>query len=100
MALAVDVSFDPALNSTVAEPALGDVHGVALVVGPQAEKVTVPVGEPPAVVPVTVAVSMSVLPRAMLELAKEDFNVGVIGCDDEPVTSTHSVAVSLSETAL
>jgi hypothetical protein len=100
VALAVDASFDPELNSAVAEPALGDVQGEALVVGPQAEKVTVPVGDPPALVPVTVAVSMSVLPRGMLELVKVDVSVGVVGWVEEPVTSRHSVLVSLSLTAL
>ena len=61
---------------------------------------TVPVGDPPADPPVTVAVSLSVLPRGMLELVNADLSVGVVGWEDELVTSRHSVVVSLSLTAL
>jgi hypothetical protein len=52
------------------------VHGVAADVGPQAEKTTVPVGDPWAAVPVTVAVSTAPLPRVTLALLTAVFTVG------------------------
>jgi len=79
---------------------LGDVHAVAWAVGPHTEKVNVPVGDPAAAVPVTVAVSLTLLPREMLELLRTVVNVGVMAPVLEPVTSTHSVFGSLSVTGL
>src|SRR5580658_861103 len=99
VALATERSPDSGLTSAVAEPAFGAVHGVALAVGPQAEKVRVPVGEPAEAVPVTVAVSVSVEPRAMVALPSADFSDGV-EVDVVPVTSRHSVPALLSLTGL
>jgi hypothetical protein len=62
MTVAVERWRASVLNSTVAEPPFGDVHGVAEDVGPHTEKVTVPVGEPFPALPTTVAVSLTVSP--------------------------------------
>lgn len=99
MAPATERFPDSWLNPAVAEPTLGDVHGVGVVVGPHAANVTVPVGDPPAVLPVTVAVSTAELPRRILELLSEVFRVGVVFVPP-PVTWRHSVDVSLSLTGL
>jgi hypothetical protein len=97
--LAVERLLDCGLSPAVAGPMFGEVQGAALAVGPQAVKVTVPVGDPPAAVPVTVAVSTAVLPKGMLELLRAVLNVGVTE-PVELVTSRHSVWVSLSVTTL
>jgi len=97
--LAVERLPDSALNWAVAGPMFGDTHGVALAVGPQAAKLSVPVGDPWAEVPVTVAVSMAVLPTAIDELLSTDAMVGVVEPVEPPVAWKHSVAVLLSLTA-
>jgi hypothetical protein len=99
VALANDRLADSWLNTAVAEPTLGDVHGVGVDVGPHAANVTVPVGEPSAELPVTVAVSTAELPRGILELLSDVDNAGVVFVPP-PVTWTHSVDVSLSLTGL
>jgi hypothetical protein len=58
----------------------GAVQGVRLAVGPQALKVTVPVGDPFFALPVIVTVSVSLLPTETLGLLSADFMVGVAGC--------------------
>lgn len=63
--VAVAVAPAPAAKATGPEPtvfvAVG-VQGWAAEVGPQSEKVTVPAGAPPPVVPVTVAASVTAVP--------------------------------------
>ena len=82
----------------MAEPAtLAAVHGVAVAVGPQTPKVTVPVGEPAEELPVTVAVSTEELPTATVAGLSDDARVGV-EVEVDPVTWRHSVVVSLSLT--
>jgi hypothetical protein len=78
---------------------LGEVHGAALAVGPQAEKVTDPVGEPKVEFPVTVAMSSAEEPNGTVFGLTAVTNDGV-DIPDPPVTSTHSVEVLLSETAV
>jgi hypothetical protein len=60
--LAVALVVDRRATSSVAGPTFGDVHGVGDAVGPQASKVTVPVGAPKLMFPVTVAVSTAEYP--------------------------------------
>jgi hypothetical protein len=98
-ALATERFPDCGPNAAVTGPIVGELHGAGAAVGPQAAKVTVPVGEPPAVLPVTVAVSTAELPREMLALLSEVVRLGVVFVPP-PVTSTHSVEVSLSLTGL
>src|ERR1700722_19472547 len=76
---------DSRLSWPESGPMLGEVHGAALAVGPHTPKVMVPVGEPWVELPVTVAVSVSLLPSVMLALLSDDVSVGVLGFDDEPV---------------
>ena len=77
---AVERFFVPGLKLTVAEPMFGAVQGVGLAVGPQALKVTVPVGDPFFALPVIVTVSVSLLPTETLGLLSADFMVGVAAC--------------------
>jgi len=93
--LAEDRLLAPGLNHTLTGPTFGEVQGVAVAVGPQAEKVTVPVGDPLAAVPVTVAVSTAVLPKGMLGLLSAVVSPGMVVV---LVTWRHSVAVLLSLT--
>src|ERR1700689_4985327 len=94
--LAVEVLPDRGLRPTVLGPTLGDVHGVGVAVGPQAAKVTVPVGYPPLGVPVTVATSTAEAPKGTLGLLRAVVNPGVVLVGAVEVTSRHSVAVLLS----
>jgi hypothetical protein len=74
--LAVERWWARAFRTTMTEKTFGEVQGVAVAVGPQAEKVTVPVGDPLVPLPVTVAVSTAVLPKGMLELLSAVVRVG------------------------
>jgi hypothetical protein len=75
--LPVECLLAPGVKLTVAEPAFGEVQGVALAVGPQTPNVTVPVGAPLFSFPIRVAVSVAVFPRGMLELLSADLKVGL-----------------------
>jgi hypothetical protein len=63
---------------TVAGPTLGEVQGVGDAVGPHASKVTLPVGAPKVVFPVTVAVSTAELPKGTLGLLRAVVKEGVV----------------------
>ena len=94
--LAEELVVVTALRPTVTELTLGEMQGVGVVVGPHRAKVTVPLGAPPLVVPVTVAVSVAVFPNATLGLLSDVVNVGVVVVGAVLVTSRHSVEVLLS----
>jgi hypothetical protein len=65
--VAVAVSFEPALRRTALPTAVPPVaHPDALFRGPQTEKLTLPPGTPPRILPVTVATSVFVSPSTMV----------------------------------
>jgi hypothetical protein len=88
--VAVDVLFAPGVRVTGPEPTAVPplVQPVALVSGPHTKKLTLPVGAPPAGLPLTVAMSLLSPPRAI------DDDAGVVAVVVvNVVTVKHSVAL-------
>jgi hypothetical protein len=76
-----------------------EVHTALPVSGPQTKKLTVPCGWPPAAVPATVAVSVTVplADRVTAPLPLADADCCVVVLDDKVLTLKHSSVVELSE---
>jgi hypothetical protein len=69
------------------------VHKLVEPIGPHSKKVTVPLGAPPVVFPVTVAVSVTEPPRTMEPVPEEDVDCCVVVTEGACVTLKHSLSL-------
>ena len=69
------------------------MHKAVEAAGPHSKKVTVPLGAPPAALPVTVAVSVTDPPRTMEPEPEDDVDCCVVVTEDARLTVKHSLSL-------
>ncbi len=91
--VALELSLLDETKVTAAPTCVPPLHRAFEAVGPHSKKLTVPLGAPPVVLPVTVAVSVTDPPRAMEPEPEEDVDCCVVVADGAGVTLKHSLSL-------